>query len=92
MIGNRLVAATGIHDHSVAATRLFTARDAYNDAIAKYAFWDTGGTGHWVVNGVAQAANTEIDVSAACVLYTPDAAAEKDRLLAHGLPGHTDVD
>ncbi|WP_299107554.1 hypothetical protein, partial [uncultured Bradyrhizobium sp.] len=57
--------ATGIHDHSVAATSLFTATDADNDAIAKYAFWDTGGNGHWVVNGVAQAANTEIDVSAA---------------------------
>ncbi len=36
-----------------------------DDAITQYAFWDTGGNGHWVVNGVAQAANTEIDVSAA---------------------------
>ncbi|MGN1285088.1 MAG: hypothetical protein ACI4XG_00615, partial [Bradyrhizobium sp.] len=54
--------ATGIHDHSVAASSLFTAADADSDAITQYAFWDTGGNGHWVVNGVAQAANTEIDV------------------------------
>ena len=33
--------------------------------MTQYAFWDTRGNGHWVVNGVAQAANTEIDVSAA---------------------------
>ncbi|MGY3589497.1 autotransporter passenger strand-loop-strand repeat protein [Bradyrhizobium sp. USDA 4341] len=57
--------ATGIHDHSVTASSLFTATDADNDTITQYAFWDTGGNGHWVVNGVAQAANTEIDVSAA---------------------------
>ncbi|MEE4476179.1 hypothetical protein V2S08_25830, partial [Escherichia coli] len=29
------------------------------------AFWDTGGNGHWVVNGVAEVAGTEIDVLAA---------------------------
>ncbi|MCC8960436.1 hypothetical protein H8B02_45680, partial [Bradyrhizobium sp. Pear77] len=57
--------ATGIHDHSVAASSLFTATDADNDTITQYAFWDTGGNGHFVVNGVIQAANTEIDVSAA---------------------------
>ncbi|MCC8960091.1 AIDA repeat-containing protein, partial [Bradyrhizobium sp. Pear77] len=57
--------ATGIHDHSVTASSLFTATDADNDTITQYAFWDTGGNGHFVVNGVIQAANTEIDVSAA---------------------------
>ncbi|WP_342711237.1 AIDA repeat-containing protein [Bradyrhizobium sp. B124] len=57
--------ATGIHDHSVTASSLFTVTDADNDTITQYAFWDTGGNGHWVVNGVAQAANAEIDVSAA---------------------------
>ncbi|MGY4318352.1 hypothetical protein [Bradyrhizobium sp. JR3.5] len=36
-----------------------------SDPITQYAFWDTGGNGHWVVNGVAQAANAEIDVAAA---------------------------
>ncbi|MFX9754897.1 hypothetical protein ABTP20_19210, partial [Acinetobacter baumannii] len=57
---------TAIHgEASALATSLFTATDADHDAITTYAFWDTGGNGHWTVNGVAQAANTEIDVSAA---------------------------
>ncbi|MFX4658500.1 hypothetical protein ABTA71_19700, partial [Acinetobacter baumannii] len=54
---------TAIHgETSALATSLFSAT---GNAITQYAFWDTGGNGHWVVNGVAQAANTEIDVSAA---------------------------
>ncbi|MGY3698448.1 autotransporter passenger strand-loop-strand repeat protein [Bradyrhizobium sp. USDA 3240] len=56
---------SGIHDHSVAATSLFSTSDAESDPITQYAFWDTQGSGHWVVNGVVQAANAEIDVSAA---------------------------
>ncbi|MGY3693161.1 autotransporter passenger strand-loop-strand repeat protein [Bradyrhizobium sp. USDA 3240] len=56
---------SGIHGHSVAASTLFSTSDAESDPITQYAFWDTGGNGHWVVNGVAQAANAEIDVSAA---------------------------
>ncbi|MCP3416203.1 hypothetical protein NLM16_19090 [Bradyrhizobium brasilense] len=56
---------TGIHGHSIAATSLFGVSDSESDTITQYAFWDTGGNGHWVVNGVAQAANSEIDVSAA---------------------------
>ncbi|QOZ34391.1 AIDA repeat-containing protein [Bradyrhizobium sp. CCBAU 53421] len=56
---------SAIHDHSVAASSLFSVSDADNDAITQYAFWDTGGNGHFVVNGVVQAANTEIDVAAA---------------------------
>ncbi|SED91990.1 autotransporter passenger strand-loop-strand repeat-containing protein [Bradyrhizobium erythrophlei] len=56
---------SGIHGHSVAASTLFSTSDAESDPITQYAFWDTGGNGHWVVNGVAQAANAEIDVAAA---------------------------
>ncbi|MBR1343970.1 hypothetical protein JQ573_31265 [Bradyrhizobium sp. AUGA SZCCT0105] len=56
---------SGIHGHSVAASTLFSTSDAESDPITQYAFWDTGGNGHWVVNGVAQAASAEIDVSAA---------------------------
>ncbi|MHC2251102.1 autotransporter passenger strand-loop-strand repeat protein [Bradyrhizobium embrapense] len=56
---------SAIHDHSVAASSLFSVSDAENDAITQYAFWDTGGNGHFVVNGVAQAAGVEIDVAAA---------------------------
>ncbi|WP_146991399.1 hypothetical protein [Bradyrhizobium macuxiense] len=52
-------------EFSVAASSLFSVADAESDSMTQYAFWDTGGSGHWVVNGVAQAAGTEIDVSAA---------------------------
>jgi hypothetical protein len=50
---------------SIAASSLFTTTDADNDTITQYAFYDATGNGHWVVNGVVQAANTEIDVNAA---------------------------
>jgi hypothetical protein len=56
---------TATHGQSFAASGLFTAKDADGDAIAKYAFWDTGGGGHFLLNGVAQSTNQEIDVTAA---------------------------
>jgi len=49
---------------SVAASSLYTASDPDSDTIAKYGFMDTG-NGHFVLNGVAQANNLEIDVTAA---------------------------
>jgi len=49
---------------TVAASSLLTASDPDADAIAIYAFKDTG-NGHFVLNGVAQANNQEIDVTAA---------------------------
>jgi serralysin len=49
---------------SVAASSLLTASDPDGDAIATYAFKDTG-NGHFVLNGVVQANNQEIDVTAA---------------------------
>ncbi len=49
---------------SVAASTLFTASDPDGDTIATYAFEDTG-SGHFVLNGVAQVNNQEIDVTAA---------------------------
>ena len=49
-----------------AASSLFQASDPDGDPITEYAFWDTGaGGGHFVVNGVAQGVNHEIDVAAA---------------------------
>ncbi|MGZ3039550.1 hypothetical protein, partial [Pseudomonas aeruginosa] len=33
---------------STLATTLFTASDPDGDTITQYAFWDTGGNGHWV--------------------------------------------
>ncbi len=49
---------------TVAASSLFTASDPDGDAITTYAFQDTG-SGHFVLNGVVQANNQEIDVTAA---------------------------
>ncbi|MCC8944177.1 hypothetical protein H8A97_03445 [Bradyrhizobium sp. Arg62] len=50
---------------SVAGSGLFSATDADGDAVTQYALWDTEGHGHWAINGVTQATNAEIDVSAA---------------------------
>ncbi|MGX1104361.1 hypothetical protein [Bradyrhizobium elkanii] len=59
---------TGTHGQlSVAGSGLFSASDADGDGITQYALWDTEGHGHWAINGVAQATNAEIDVSAASI-------------------------
>src|SRR5438445_809960 len=55
---------------SVAAASLFTASDSDNDAITTYDFYDATGNGHFVVNGVAQAAGTIITVTAAQLAQT----------------------
>jgi Tryptophan-rich Synechocystis species C-terminal domain len=49
---------------TVPASSLFTASDPDGDAITTYAFKDTG-SGHFVLNGVVQANNQEINVTAA---------------------------
>jgi len=49
---------------SVAASDLFGLLDTDGNPIAQYALFDTSGYGHWVINGVTQVANTEIDISA----------------------------
>jgi Ca2+-binding RTX toxin-like protein len=49
---------------TVAASSFLTASDPDGDAIAIYAFKDTG-NGHFLLNGVAQPNNQEIDVSMA---------------------------
>jgi hypothetical protein len=60
--GSNLTAA---HGQSFAAASLFTGSDADADSIATYAFWNSGaGGGHFVLNGVAQGTNQEIDVTA----------------------------
>ena len=50
---------------SVAASSLFTASDPDGDVITAYGFMDSGGNGHFALNGVLQANNQEIDVTAA---------------------------
>jgi autotransporter passenger strand-loop-strand repeat protein len=68
------------HTQSVAASTLFTATDADNDAIAQYDFWDNGmGGGHWSINGTPQGSNMEIVVNASqlsLVTYTPGAGTD----------------
>ncbi|MBA2589704.1 MAG: hypothetical protein H0U98_13895 [Alphaproteobacteria bacterium] len=52
---------------SLTASSLFTVSDADNDTITKYQFWDTTTdpiSGHFVVNGVVQAARTLIELPA----------------------------
>ena len=66
---------------SVAASTLFTAFDPDGDTIATYAFEDTG-SGHFVLNGVAQANSQEIDVT----------AAQLSQLTYQGVPGSEDFD
>jgi hypothetical protein len=58
------------HNQSVAASTLFTVSDPDNDPITSYQFYDATGNGHFVVNGVAQAASTIITVTAAQLAQT----------------------
>jgi VCBS repeat-containing protein len=69
------------------ASSLFQANDPDGDAITKYAFYDTGtGGAHFLVNGVVQATNQEIDVTAAQlaqVTYQPGVGADTLRVRAY---------
>ena len=58
------------HNQTVAASSLFTAIDPDGNTITTYALKDVTGNGHFVVNGVAQATNTEIDLTAAQLAQT----------------------
>ena len=58
------VASLTLVDFSVAASSLFTVSDPGGHAVTEYGFEDTG-SGHFALNGVAQADNQEIDVTAA---------------------------
>ena len=62
---------TAVHGQtSFAAANLFTVSDPDGDPIASYQFYDASGSGHFVVNGVAQAASTIITVTAAQLAQT----------------------
>jgi hypothetical protein len=66
---HRLCARGEPHRGSRADLCRLLARDADGDTITEIALWDTGtGGGHFVVDGVAQAPNVEIDVTAAAQL------------------------
>jgi len=56
------------HNQKIAASNLFSASDTDGDAITKYQFWDSTDdalSGHFVVGGIAQGTNQNIDVTAA---------------------------
>ena len=61
---------TVTHNQSIAASSLFTAADPDGDTITTYALKDVTGNGHFVVNGVVQATNVEIDLTAAQLAQT----------------------
>ena len=57
----------------VSLSSLFSVSDADGDSITRYEFWDSTrdpNSGHFVVNGVAQAAGTIIDITAAQLAQT----------------------
>jgi peptidase M10/serralysin-like protein len=61
------------HGQSVSASSLFTVSDADGDTMIRYQLWDSTNdpnSGHFVVNGVAQAAWTVIDIAAAQLAQT----------------------
>ena len=58
------------HNQTVAASSLFTATDPDGNTITTYALKDVTGNGHFVVNGVVQATNVEIDLTAAQLAQT----------------------
>ena len=74
------VANVTLSQTSVAASSLFTASDSGGYTITEYGFEDTG-SGHFVLNGVAQANNQEIDI----------AAAQLSELTYQSMPGTTDT-
>jgi hypothetical protein len=53
---------------TLALSSLFSVSDADGDSMTRYQLWDSTvdpNSGHWMVNGVAQAASTVIDITAA---------------------------
>nr|WP_244645794.1 M10 family metallopeptidase [Bradyrhizobium campsiandrae] len=64
---------TATHNQNIAASSLFTVNDAENDPITAYRFWDSTSdqsSGHFVVGGVAQGTNQNIDVLASQLAST----------------------
>ena len=64
---------TELHGQTLAVSSLFTVSDADNDTITEYQLWDgtnDPNSGHFVVNGVVQAADTVIDITAAQLAQT----------------------
>ncbi|MBC9976676.1 hypothetical protein, partial [Bradyrhizobium campsiandrae] len=61
------------HSQNISASSLFSVSDADSDSMTAFRFWDStsdGSSGHFVVNGVAQGTNQNIDVTAAQLAST----------------------
>jgi hypothetical protein len=72
-----------VQGHSVAASSLFSVSDADGDPIVSYQFQNSGTTGHFELNGVAQANGSWIVVSAANLAnlaYVAGTQAGSDRI------------
>ncbi len=79
---------TARRNQSFAASSLFAGSVASGDTITEYALWDAEGNGHWLVNGVAQGTNVEIDISAAQLAQTAYVAGSgTDHLWARAYDG-----
>jgi Ca2+-binding RTX toxin-like protein len=62
-----------MHARLMPLSGLFSISDADSDTMTRYQLWDSSrdpNSGHWQVNGVAQAAGTVIDVTAAQLAQT----------------------
>jgi hypothetical protein len=87
-----VVTATNVsatHNQIIAATSLFSATDPDGDPITAYQFWDSaGGTGRWVVGGVAQSTGQAIDVTPAeLATATFQSASGSDHLWVRAVDG-----
>ncbi|MBC9881677.1 hypothetical protein G8O24_30585 [Bradyrhizobium sp. INPA01-394B] len=61
------------HNQTIAASSLFSVSDADGDSMTAYRFWDStadASSGHFVVNGVTQGTNQNINVTAAQLAST----------------------
>ena len=61
---------TTVPGQTLAASNLFAASDPDGGTLTTYGLWDSNTNGHFAVNGVTQAANTEIDVTEAQLAQT----------------------
>ena len=81
------------HGQNIAAASLFSVSDADTDTITAFRFWDSTAdatSGHFVVNGVSQGGNQNIDVSAAQLASTTfQSGSGSDDLWVQGFDGTT---
>jgi hypothetical protein len=84
---SRVITAT--HGQSFDPESLFTITAEAGDGLAKYAFWNSGAGGaHFVLNGLAQPTNQEIDITAAQLAQlTYQSGSGADTLWVRGFDG-----